>query len=212
VKRILYIEDSVTSQLVFQRMFTPTYEVLIATTPRLAEEVLAKYPLDLLVTDFLFPQGDAYEVITTFRQKHGPMEVPIIVVSSSMDKALRSRLLAVGANACVCKPLLNLEFRALVHQMLTEPYMETRADDLVVTNSFQWVQDGVSHEYCPDIDLHLSGSDRLKVSELMLAKLHEQWGQGAALGRITQERTFTYTLRRKETELSPGSTEGGMPH
>ena len=212
VKRILYIEDSVTSQLIFQRMFTPDCEVLIAASPRQAGEVLAKYPFDLVVTDFMFPQADAYGVISAVRQKHGPLAVPIIVVSGSMDQALKSRLLAAGANACVNKPLLNLAFRALVHQMLTQPQVEAQSAELVIACSFQWVQDGVCHEFCPEAGLHLTGLDRLQVSAQMLAKLHELWHQGTALGRITQERTHNYTLRRPDAALTPGSTEAPKPH
>lgn len=211
MKRILYIEDSFASQLIFQRMFLDEYELLIAATPRLANVLLETNQVDLIVTDYLFPQDDAFNVITPQRQLHSALELPIIAVSGSMDQALKSRMLSAGVNACVGKPLLKSEFRSLVSRMLSNPFVESGSHDIVTAYCFQWVQDGACHEYCPEVGLHLTGSNRVEVSNRMQEQLHERWTQGATLGRITQERTHAYILRQNNITL-PHSTAGRKTH
>ncbi len=187
MKRILYVEDSVTAQRIFQRMFSPPHEVLIAATSSAAKALLDQAAFDLVVCDYLLAQGDAFDVITPVRMRSSPELLPIIAVSGSMDQALTARLLAAGANACVRKPLHNEDFRALVDGMLDHAYVQAGRSDVLTTACFQWVEQGQYHEFNPETGAHLRGSDRAEVSRRMLTMLRESRRNGTVLGQITQE-------------------------
>jgi len=195
MKRILYIEDSVTSQLIVRRILSGTNEVVIAPTPRAGNVLLEQNSYDLVITDFLFPQGDALDLIVPLRQNKSLMELPIIAVSGSMDTALVNRLLKAGVNACMCKPLKPKEFQIFVERMLQEPFVEGYENTVSTVNCFQWFQHGAYHEYCPELKQHLTGADRAELSNRMQALLHEHAAQGAQLGFTTQERVRSYLVQ-----------------
>ena len=58
MKRVLYAEDSTTSQLLMRRLLANLCELTITSTLAQAEIALLSQPYDLLITDFLFPEGD----------------------------------------------------------------------------------------------------------------------------------------------------------
>jgi CheY-like chemotaxis protein len=205
VKRILFVEDSVTSQKIFGRMFSPPHDVVIVTSPRAANERLALGNFDLVVSDFLFPQGDAFDVLTPLRRRHAPTALPFIAVSGSMDEALRAHLLAAGANACAAKPIHTPAFRTLVEAMLARPFVETDDSGVVNACCFQWVAGGECHEYCPETGDFVSGADRAEVSARMQALLRERRAEGVLTGRVMQERTRTYVLRSAPEPASAGA-------
>jgi len=204
MKRILYIEDSITSQMIVRRVLCDTHEVTITPSPRAANLLLAEQRYDLVITDFLFPQGDAIDVIVPLRQTKTALELPIIAVSGSMDAALMTRLLKAGANACLAKPLKPLEFRAFVERMLSDPFIEHYQLRVSTVSSFQWFEHGTYHEYCPEISAHLTGTDRAELSDRIQAMLQEFAERGVALGFTTQERIRSYTVRRLPTATPEG--------
>jgi CheY-like chemotaxis protein len=195
MKRILYIEDSVTSQLIVRRILSGTNEVTIAPTPRAGNVLLAENHYDLVITDFLFPQVDALDLIIPLRQVKSVMECPIIAVSGSMDTALANRLLKAGVNACLCKPIKPVDFLALVNRMLAEPFVEHYSSTVSTVNCFQWFEHGAYHEYCPELKEYLTGTNRDDVSNRMQALLHEHAGKGTPLGFTTQERIRSYLVQ-----------------
>lgn len=195
MKRILYIEDSVTSQLIVRRILSGTFEVVIAPTPRAGNLLLDQGGFDLVIADFLFPQCDAFDLIIPLRQKKSPLELPIIAVSGSMDTALASRLLKSGVNACLCKPVKPQDFLAFVERMLAAPYIEHNSSTISTVNCFQWFAEGAYHEYCPELKQHLSGTDRDDLSLKMQALLQSHISQGKPLGFTTQERVRTYLVQ-----------------
>ncbi len=195
MKRILYIEDSVTSQLIVRRILSGKNEVVIAPTPRAGNVLLDQSNYDLVITDFLFPQGDALDLIVPLRQKKSPSELPIIAVSGSMDAALVNRLLKAGVNACLCKPIKPPEFLMLVERMLLEPFIDHYSNAVNTVNCFQWFAHGAYHEYCPELQQYLTGKDRNDLSQRMQVLLHEQASQGTPLGFTTQERVRSYLVQ-----------------
>ncbi len=195
MKRILYVEDSVTSQLIVRRLLSGKNEVDIAPTPGAGNVLLDQNSYDLVITDFLFPQGDALDLIVPLRQNKSITEIPIIAVSGSMDTALSNRLLKAGVNACLCKPLKSAEFQALIERMLDEPFSESYSSTVSTVNCFQWFEHGTYHEYCPELKQHITGKDRAELSQRMQALLHEQSNNGALLGFTTQERLRAYLVQ-----------------
>jgi CheY-like chemotaxis protein len=195
MKSILYIEDSVTSQLIVRRILSGTFAVTIAPTPRAGNVLLDQNRYDLVITDFLFPQCDALDLIVPLRQSKPALEVPVIAVSSSMDSALINRLHKAGVNACRCKPLKPAEFLALVERMLQEPFLEGDSNSVCTVSCFQWFAQGAYHEFCPELQQHLTGTDHNDLSVRMLALITEHSGKGTPLGFTTRERVRAYLVQ-----------------
>jgi CheY-like chemotaxis protein len=196
LKKILYVEDSVTAQLLMRRYLHGLCELVITDSPARARQLWLNTGCDLVIADYLFPSGDCMDLLVEMRRVRPALEMPIIVVSSSMDGALQSKLLAVGVNECLSKPLKKDEFCPLLMKMLAEPYVKKMAQSVVGVCCFRWSAGGAFYEYCPELRLELTGNDGGEISKLMQNAIQERLAQGADLGRTTRERTTTYLVQK----------------
>ena len=194
-KQVLYVEDSATSQLLMRKYLGADCDLTITPSPRSGLTLLNERAFDLVITDFLFPDGDALDLITTLRRTKNHTELPIVVVSGSMDLALRNRVLKAGANDGMAKPLPTVDFRAMITRMLREAYVRTPEQSMTSVTCFQWALKGEYHEYCPELDLHLSGATRDEAAAKMLKALEARLVQGALLGYTSQEKTSIHLLQ-----------------
>jgi CheY-like chemotaxis protein len=196
MKKVLYLEDSVTSQLLMRKYLDGLCHLVTVVDLRSGMSALRHEAFDLLLSDFLLPDGDATAFIHHVRREEATRNLPIIVVSSSMDEALIDRVLKAGANEALSKPLNLPQLRGLVECMLTTPYVRKNEGSVTGVNCFQWATKDAVIQYCHELDLKLSGPTQEDVSLLMAAALTERAAQGAALGFAYQETVVTHTLRR----------------
>jgi CheY-like chemotaxis protein len=195
MKQVLYVEDSATSQLLMRKYLQSACELTITPSPRAGVALAHERAFDLIITDYLFPEGDALDLITQVRQTKDTRQLPIVVVSSSMDPALQNRVLKAGANDGMSKPLPTQEFRAMVEQMLTEPYVRIPEKSVASVPCFQWLLRGEHHEFCPELGLRFSGPDRDEVSRRMTAAIREKIAGGTVLGYVTHEKVITHVVQ-----------------
>jgi len=194
MKRVLYAEDSVASQALMRRYLKDLCEVVIAPTPRAAHSLLASEPFSALITDFMFNDCDASELIVQTRQKKSATELPIVVVSSSMDKVLATRLLGSGANEVAAKPLNPLDFRSLVQRMLDAPYVSTQDVRSASLPSLQWQAAGRFHEFCPEFGLTASGATAEEAARAMRDAIRTTITAGATPGQAHHARVVTHLV------------------
>jgi CheY-like chemotaxis protein len=104
--RVLVIDDEGRDRdLVSAILQTAGYEVRHAESgPHGLEQVIAEPP-DVILLDVQMPGMDGYEVCRLLRRAPGTRKIPVIMITASDDPALNSRAYAVGAQACVPKPL-----------------------------------------------------------------------------------------------------------
>ena len=110
MKQVLYVEDSATSQLLMRKYLAGMCELTITPSLRTATTLLAERSFYLLISDFLFPEGDAIDLIQLTRKAESSKVMPIIVVSGSMDGALLSRVLKAGFRFGDNAPMAIIEF------------------------------------------------------------------------------------------------------
>jgi CheY-like chemotaxis protein len=194
MKQVLYVEDSATSQLLMRKYLQSACELTITPSPRAGLALAQERHFDLIITDYLFPDGDALDLITCLRRSKNTHELPIVVVSSSMDATLLNRVLKAGANDGIAKPLPAGEFRTMVERMLTGPYVRAPEKTLTSVTCFQWASLGEFHEFCPELGIHLSGHERDDTNARMSAAIEQQLAEGARLGFITHERAVTHII------------------
>src|SRR4051794_7431466 len=110
MKRVVYVERSTTAQSLMRRCLEGVCEITGVSTLSAAFEIVNEREFDLLITDFLFSDDDVSGLIEHVRQIKPWDELPIIVISASMDKMLMSRVVKIGANDAASKPLRAEEF------------------------------------------------------------------------------------------------------
>jgi len=195
MKQVLYVEDSATSQLLMRKYLASICELTITPSLRMAVSLVAEHKFDLLISDFLFPEGDALDLLQHVRRSEATKAMPIVVVSSSMDGALLSRVLKAGANEGLSKPLATAEFRSVVTRMLEEPYVRSMESAICSVSCFQWATRGAISQFCPELNLTVTGPTKEDVSARMLAALKEKLGQGIDLGYTNHEMVVTHVVQ-----------------
>jgi CheY-like chemotaxis protein len=195
MKQVLYVEDSATSQLLMRKYLAGICDLTITPSLRMAVSLLAERQFDLLISDFLFPEGDALDLIQQARKTEALKAMPVIVISSSMDGALLSRVLKAGANEGLSKPLNTAEFRMVVTRMLSDPYVRSMEKTICSVTCFQWVTRGVVSQYCPELNLTLTGATKEEVTKQMQAALQLRLAQGAELGFTNHESLVTHVVQ-----------------
>ena len=195
MKQVLYVEDSATSQLLMRKYVAGMCELTITPSLRMAMSLLSERKFDLLISDFIFPEGDALDLIQLSRKSEATKDMPIIVISGSMDGALLSRVLKAGANEGLSKPLATGEFRALVTRMMSEPYVRSMERAICSVTCFQWAVRGSVSQFCPELNLLFTAATKDEVSKQMLAALQERLTQGADVGYTNHEMVVTHVVQ-----------------
>lgn len=195
MKQVLYVEDSATSQLLMRKYLAGLCELTITPSLRMAMSMLNERKFDLLICDFLFPEGDALDLIQLARKNENTKNTPIVVISSAMDGALLSRVLKAGANEGLSKPLNTGEFRGVINRMLTDPYVRSMDRAISSVTCFQWAKRGTIHQYCPELDLTVSGATKDEVTRRMQTALQDRLAQGAELGYTNHESLVTHVVQ-----------------
>jgi len=79
--------------------------------------------------------------------------------------------------------------------MLETPFVEELQSSASTVACFQWFAQGSYHEYCPEINVHLTGMDRPELTQRMQSLLHERAAEGRPLGFTTQEKVSSYQIQ-----------------
>ena len=195
MKQVLYVEDSATSQLLMRKYVAGMCELTITPSLRMAMSLLSERKFDLLISDFIFPEGDALDLIQLSRKSEATKDMPIIVISGSMDGALLSRVLKAGANEGLSKPLATDEFRAVVTRMMSDPYVRSMERAICSVTCFQWAVRGSVSQYCTELNLLFTAATKDEVSKQMLAALQERLTQGADVGYTNHEMVVTHVVQ-----------------
>jgi len=68
-------------------------------------EQVSAAPPDVILLDVQMPGMDGYEVCRLLRRAPGTRRIPVIMITASDDPALNRKAYAVGAQACITKPV-----------------------------------------------------------------------------------------------------------
>jgi DNA-binding response OmpR family regulator len=153
---LLYVEDSILSQRLLRKHLQGHADVTCCATSAEADVLLDADSFDLVVADFQLAGEDASALIGRIRARYTHTEMPILAVSSSMDRVLRGTVFRAGATAACTKPLVSAELRTLIDRLLTE--RKPMWDDYVnEVRTITWNHDGQCFQYAPHLQLLTSG-------------------------------------------------------
>src|SRR5262249_30573792 len=118
MRTVLIADDSKTTQMLVQTTLQrlPNVQFRSAVNGREALQVFDSEAIDLLVTDINMPEMDGIALVREVRKR--TRDTPIILITAKGEEQARSEGLALGANACVLKPLSGRELNELAAKLL----------------------------------------------------------------------------------------------
>ena len=97
-------DDGDVRELVVFRLERAGYRVVTAADGQEAVEVALERSPDVCVIDVMMPKLDGYQVTERLRASSGLAEVPIVLLTASVEDAAVSRGFEVGASDYIKKP------------------------------------------------------------------------------------------------------------
>ncbi|MDX5346708.1 MAG: response regulator [Hymenobacteraceae bacterium] len=104
--KVLLAEDNQINQLLVDKIITDWgFSLDIAENGKVALEMAAKKPYDLILMDMQMPEMDGYEAIQQLRQMQNKLAtIPVIALTAHATKGEIDKCLNAGANAFLSKP------------------------------------------------------------------------------------------------------------
>ncbi|MET0314273.1 MAG: HD domain-containing phosphohydrolase [Hansschlegelia sp.] len=118
--QILVIDDSRSVRALIAhtlRMIDQT-EVEVAADPRQALDLCQWRQFDLVLVDYEMPHMTGIEVAARLRARADYAAVPIVMVTSHVDRAVRLEAIGAGVTEFLGKPFERVELQARVHNLL----------------------------------------------------------------------------------------------
>lgn len=107
MKRIAVIEDNPDNRLLVRAILDDRYALTEFDSGRKALAALSVDPPDLILLDISLPEMDGQEVLEKIRRMDGLSDVPVIALTAHAMVGDRERLLAVGFDEYISKPILD---------------------------------------------------------------------------------------------------------
>lgn len=112
--RVLVVDDSLSTRRTHVRMARQAgYETEEACDGLDALNMLKTGDFDAVLTDLEMPRLGGFELVSEIKQRSRIKNIPVLVITSRGDEETHKRLLALGANQVVVKPLTNQVFEDL---------------------------------------------------------------------------------------------------
>jgi twitching motility two-component system response regulator PilH len=101
---ILVIEDSSFQRKIIAKVLTEQgYTVVMADNGRSGIQKIEEIKPDCVITDLLMPEFDGFQVLEELQAKK--VTIPVIVLTSDIQKTTENRCKALGAAAVINKPV-----------------------------------------------------------------------------------------------------------
>jgi PAS domain S-box-containing protein len=113
---VLYVEDTPANARLMQRLMSrrPGVNLLVAPDGRTGLALFARHRPPLVVLDLHLPDMSGEDVLREIRQSHDGPQPRIAVLTADASSTQRERLLALGADAYLTKPLNIADMLALL--------------------------------------------------------------------------------------------------
>ena len=116
--RVLVVDDSLSTRRTHVRMAQLAgYEIEEACDGLEALNMLKTGDFDAVLTDLEMPRLGGFELVSEIKQRSRIKNIPVFVITSRGDEETHTRLLALGANRVVVKPLTSQVFEDLEAQL-----------------------------------------------------------------------------------------------
>ena len=121
VGRVLIIDDEPELvKAVEVRLKANGYDVEVAYDGKEGIDKAKEIRPDLILLDFVMPMMDGYEVARELMADIEIKQIPIVVLTASQQKDLKTRFREIGINAFIVKPFETSELLDMVNKYLSK--------------------------------------------------------------------------------------------
>ena len=138
---VIVIDDQSVSRMILSeliRSIGDDIQVESFSDPVVALDWVRSHEVDLVLTDFKMPHMDGVEFTRWLRQIPACTDVPLVVITCVIDKAVRYRALEAGATDFLSKPIDHFECRARCRNLL-----KLREQQAIVRDRARWLEQEV---------------------------------------------------------------------
>jgi two-component system, chemotaxis family, chemotaxis protein CheY len=115
----LCVDDSATlRKLVAITLSSSGHTVTEAENGRVGLDRLASAKIDCVILDINMPEMGGLEFLAAKRAVPAYAGIPVIVLTTEAEEALRSKAMGLGANGFLAKPFQKTDLQATIHQIL----------------------------------------------------------------------------------------------
>ena len=117
--RILCVDDEAVNLKLFDAFLIPQgYDVLHAHNGRQALEMIEEQKIDLVLLDIMMPEMNGYDVCRKIKEDRNLAIIPVVMVTSLLDKKERIKGIEAGAEDFISKPIDQGEVLARIKMLL----------------------------------------------------------------------------------------------
>lgn len=116
--RVLIVDDNADVRAYLRRLLAADYQVQTAANGVAALSILAREPVDLVVTDVMMPAMDGHELLARIRALPNGNDVAVILLSARGAENEIATALGAGGDDYLAKPFAGSELRARVATQL----------------------------------------------------------------------------------------------
>lgn len=116
----LIVDDNTTNALLLQRVIgkVENWQATSFTSPVEALATAAEFPFDIVLVDYVMPGMNGVEFTTALHRLPGREHVPVVLVTSTVEKCVRDEAIAAGAAEFIAKPIDPSSVRSRVRQIV----------------------------------------------------------------------------------------------
>jgi putative two-component system response regulator len=119
--KLLIIDDELSTILIVQKCLTVAgyRNIVILTESEMALETIVQENPDVVLLDLVMPGVGGLEILTRLRALEQMAHLPVIIITSSEDEAVRNKALELGATDLLTKPIRATDLLPRVRNALT---------------------------------------------------------------------------------------------
>ncbi|MBO9202964.1 MULTISPECIES: ATP-binding protein [Niastella] len=102
--RIVVTDDNTDMRSYIHRLLSARFEVVCVPDAKSALQAIYKAPTDLLITDFMMPGMDGFELLKKLKSNPDTARVPVILLSARADEQTRLACIEAGVDDYLVKP------------------------------------------------------------------------------------------------------------
>ncbi|WP_375599567.1 HD domain-containing phosphohydrolase [Devosia sp. Naph2] len=174
--RLLIVDDSRSSLALIGSIVKEavTGEIELCLNPLEALDICQSYQFDLIIVDHIMPEMDGVAFTAALRSQPSYRIVPIIMVTSDLDKTVRIEAIKAGATDFLHKPFDPIELQARVSNLLA-----LRQAQVELADRAQWLTREVERATA-----HLLAREEEIIYRLARAIEYRDGGTGEHVSRV----------------------------
>lgn len=118
MSKVYVCDDDPVILMMVNRILGRSHDVVTSQTREGLLEKIAEQKPDIILLDYLMPEGDGLELITILRDKGYYPEIPVVIVTGDYDAELVLKCAEEGVEDFIQKPFVPEELISRVQQVI----------------------------------------------------------------------------------------------